>query len=88
MRLHSDIVLLLLITRPHDCFDTAADVEVTDDFCLPRLARLNKILQHLIYNMLMKDTDISVEKEVLLQRLQFDTVLVWHVGDTERGEIR
>ena len=36
----------------------------------------------------MKNADISVEEEVLLQRFQFDTVLVWHVGDAECGEIR
>lgn len=81
------IVLSLLIACTHNRFDAAADVEVTDDFCLPRLARFNKILQHLVHDMLMEDADISVEEEVLLQRLQFDAVLVRDIGNTDCGEI-
>ena len=77
-----------LIACPHDCFDTATDVEVTDDFCFPRLARLNKILQHLIDDVLMEDADISVKEEVLFQRFQFDTVLIGDIGDAECSEIR
>ena len=63
-------------------------VKVSDNFCPPRLAGFNKIFQHLIHDVLMKDTDISIKKEVLLQRFQFDTFLVWHVSDTEGREIR
>ena len=64
---------LRIVTCAYNCFDTAADVEVANHFCLPRLTRFHKILQHLIDNMFMKDTDFAVEEKVFLQRFQFDT---------------
>ena len=82
------VIPLTLVTGTHDRFDAAADVKVSDNFCTPRLARFNKILKHLIHDVLMKDTDISIEKKVLLQRFQFDTFLIRHVSDTEGREIR
>ena len=52
------------------------------------VARLHHIFQHLVHNVLLENTEISVTEKVLLQRLQLQASFARHVADGELSEIR
>ena len=75
------LIDVLLITRANNRFNSTPHIKIADDFHLPRLTCSDDIFKHLVDDMLMKDADIPIGQQILLQRFEFNAVPLWHVGN-------
>jgi len=60
---------LFLVTRAHGCFDVAAHVEVAFEFDTERIARIHKIFEDDVDNVLVKDLHFTERVDIELQTL-------------------
>src|SRR5450755_2637403 len=76
------------ITRDNHRPDSSARTKLAFHFRPLRLGGAHHVLQHAIDDVLLKDSQVAISSEVLLQGLQFQAVLVRHIADPEYTEVR
>ena len=77
-------------TRPaalDDRRNAAAGPELPLDDGLYRVAGLHHILQHLIDDVLLKDSEIAIGEQIFLHRLQFEAAVARHVTHRVRAKV-
>src|SRR5262249_39304267 len=79
-----------LWTRPA-CLDSRADsasrTEVALHNCPLRFCRFDHVFKYLIDDVLLKNPQIAITVQILFERLQLQTELLWHVPNGDHTEI-
>src|SRR5690348_15470304 len=68
--------------------DPAPRTELPPHLRPDRLCPLHHVFQHLVHNILLKDSQIPVALQILFQGLQLKTILIGHVTDIQNSKIR
>src|SRR5258708_1120696 len=71
----------------HSSPDAAAGAEHTFDNGPNWVCRLNDVFQHLVHDVFLKDAEIAVTEEILLERFQFEAFVTGHVTNGEDAEV-
>jgi len=67
--------------------DAAARAEVADDLGPDGIAGFDHIVENLVDDVLLKDTEVAVGEEIFLQRLQLEAGLTGHVADGDAAKV-
>ena len=67
--------------------DAAAGAEVADDFGPDGVAGFDDVVEDLVDDVLLKDAEVAVSEEILLEGLEFEAGLAGHVADGEAAEV-
>ena len=73
--------------RFNDCAYPAAGAEITFDDRPLRFRRFDHVFQDLIDDVLLKNAQITIAVQILLHRLQLQTVLLRHISDRDHAKI-
>jgi hypothetical protein len=68
--------------------DAAAGTEFSAHDSPDRIAGFNDVFKDLVDDVFLKDAEVSVTEEVLLERFQFEAALTRHVANGEDAEVR
>src|SRR5678816_2707853 len=71
-----------------DGFDSAADVEITDDLHPSRLGGGGEVIENAVHRALVEDAVVPKAPEVQLQTLELEADVAGHVRDDDRAEVR
>ena len=83
----SNFRLRLRVARGHRGMYAAAHIEVADHRHLARLTGGDQIVEDPVGHGLVKRAFIAVGPQIELERFEFETDLVRHVGDADGGEV-
>src|SRR5687767_11750845 len=80
---------------PHRCcvargdhrLDSAANIEIPDDFHRSRFARGREIVENPIDRALVKNPVVAKAPQIQLETLELETEFRWHVHDANRAEV-
>ena len=75
------------IPRRHYSRNSAPRPKVPNNFRPHRISRLHHIVQNLVYDVLLKNPQVPVHEQILLQALQFHALLARHVADRDPAEV-
>src|ERR1700761_4389979 len=67
--------------------DAAAGAEVADDDGPDWVAGFDYVVEDLVDDVLLKDAQVAIGEEVLLEGLQFEAALAGHVADGDAAEV-
>jgi hypothetical protein len=73
--------------RYHDRRNPTPRTEVPLHLCPHRLRPAHYIFEHAVDDVLLKDTEVAVALQVLLERLQFEAQFPGHVSDRDHAEV-
>ena len=67
--------------------DAAAGTEDSVDYGPDGVGGFDDVFEHLVDDVFLKDAEVAVTEEVLLERLQFEAAFARHVADGEHAEV-
>jgi hypothetical protein len=67
--------------------DASAGAEVADDLCPDGIAGFDDVVEDLVDDVLLKDAEVAVCEEILLEGLELEAGLAGHVADGEAAEV-
>src|SRR5579872_2660017 len=85
------LTFILLWTRPasyNDRRDSTAWAKIAFYFCPDRTRVSHHIFQNAVYNIFLENPKVAVRLQILLERLQFQTVFVGHIPNHNLPKVR